>query len=101
MNDSFNSTINNSDVYIIPASVVGFVIVACIFCVICSYCCCLKTSDNKRKIHYMMEEARLEYLMEKEVSDTGAVELLQVDDGDWDQMQPFYSLLIGYFECYN
>jgi len=29
-----------------------------------------------------MEEARLEYLMEKEVSDTGAVELLQVDDGD-------------------
>jgi hypothetical protein len=48
-----------------------------------------------------MEEARLEYLMEKEVSDTGAVELLQVDDGDWDQMQPFYSLLIGYFECYN
>ena len=82
MNDSFNSTSNSSDVYIIPASVVGFVIAGCIFCAVCSYCCCLKTSDNKRKIHYMMEEARLEYLMEKEVSDTGAVELLQVDDGD-------------------
>lgn len=80
-NSTFNST-NNSDVYIIPASAVGFAIAGCIFCAICSYFCCLKTSDNKRKIHYMMEEARLEYLMEKEVPDTGAIELLQVDDDD-------------------
>lgn len=35
----------------------------------------------------MMEEARLEYLMEKEVPDTGAIELLQVDDDDWGEMK--------------
>jgi len=83
INSTFNGT-TSSDVYIIPASAVGFAVVAFIFCAICGYCCCLKTSDNKRKIHYMMEEARLEYLMEKEVPDNSAIELLQVDDGDRD-----------------
>lgn len=50
----------------IPYYVAAGVIAGVIVLSVCLYCCCCKTSINKRKIHQMMEEMKVD---EKEDTD--------------------------------